>query len=274
MKTITQFDDYRQYLSEVFAQRQGRNSRYSLRSFARDLDLAPSSLSALLKCRYNLTIKKALLVAKRLGLAGAEKHLFIDLARLKRPLRDDQFKEVLLRIGQLRMEIEAKVLRDEWLVVISDWYHLAIVELVRMGAWDGNEKQVAAKLGIKALQVGPAVQRLRKIGMLTSEGDGLKVATGFATTNQGVPSEVIRGLHRQILLLARKSMESHPINLRDNSFVVFATAKDQVEASRGVLQDFRREFMSRMEQAPDKDAVYCLSVNLFPLDQFDAPAEP
>jgi uncharacterized protein (TIGR02147 family) len=265
--SLSQFDDYRAFLSAVFASRQKKNPKYSLRSFARDLDLAPSSLSELLKKRYQLSIKKSGPLCTRLNLSNLERQLFVEIVRLNRATKTIQLKEILSRICHLKMEIAAFQLREEWLLIIREWYHIAIVELTRIDEFKNDDRWIARRLGIKPLQVKPAISRLIKVGMLKEEDGRLAAAAEFTTTSQGIPSETIQYLHRQILSLAQRSIQSHPIEIRDNSFVMFATSKDQLENCRASLQNFRRDLMQKLENVPTKDAVYCLAMSLFPLDQ-------
>lgn len=68
--------DYRQFLVMELSKRNRRNSAYSLRSFARDLGLSPSSLSEIVNRRAGLSPEKASLLAERLKLDPFQQQIF------------------------------------------------------------------------------------------------------------------------------------------------------------------------------------------------------
>lgn len=62
------FDSYQAALKYEFEQRQKRNPMYSLRAYARDLDLSPSHLSKVLANKSGLSTHRAMIVARNMGL--------------------------------------------------------------------------------------------------------------------------------------------------------------------------------------------------------------
>lgn len=78
--TILSYTDYRAFLRDELSRRQARNARYSLRSFARDLGLAPPRLSDILRGRYGLSGAAAAELAARLRMSEEESFHFRDLA--------------------------------------------------------------------------------------------------------------------------------------------------------------------------------------------------
>lgn len=69
---------YVEKLKEVLEERQLNNSKYSLRAFARDMDLHCSTMSQILRGKRNLPLKRANDVADRLGLSDDDKKRFME----------------------------------------------------------------------------------------------------------------------------------------------------------------------------------------------------
>lgn len=67
---------YRDYLIEAFEQRKEKNSAYSLRAFARDLEILPATLSQILNKKKGLSIQCAKHICKKLNLKQGEKVFF------------------------------------------------------------------------------------------------------------------------------------------------------------------------------------------------------
>lgn len=78
--TILSYTDYRAFLRDELSRRQARNARYSLRSFARDLGLAPPRLSDILRGRYGLSGAAAAELAVKLRMTEREAARLRDLA--------------------------------------------------------------------------------------------------------------------------------------------------------------------------------------------------
>jgi hypothetical protein len=64
---------YRAMLMEELSRKQRRNPSYSLRAFARDIEVAPAKLCQILKSKGGLSGERAAVVAERLGFDGALK---------------------------------------------------------------------------------------------------------------------------------------------------------------------------------------------------------
>src|SRR4051812_21328836 len=71
--------DYRRFFRDACEDRCQRNSRYSLRAFARDLGISAPRLSKILNGRHGLSVEAASEIARRLGLSESEQDLFMAL---------------------------------------------------------------------------------------------------------------------------------------------------------------------------------------------------
>ncbi len=68
---------YIKVLRREFALRESRNPRYSLRSFARDLDFNQGDLSRVMSLKLGLTLKGGKKIIEKLSLSREEKYLFL-----------------------------------------------------------------------------------------------------------------------------------------------------------------------------------------------------
>lgn len=79
-----QFSDYREYLLTYLEKKKKNNVQYSMRAFARDLGISPSTLSETLNRHHGLTPKSSEKIADRLNLSASEKSHFLKLVKLER----------------------------------------------------------------------------------------------------------------------------------------------------------------------------------------------
>lgn len=116
--------DYLEILQNIFSERKARNSRYSLRSFARDLELAPGTLSAILNGKRALTKEKAKELSNALKLPKSEETHFLNAVARAQEVRRSPTESGLKKIQEKFNFIR---LRSDQLSFISDWYHLGLL---------------------------------------------------------------------------------------------------------------------------------------------------
>lgn len=256
--------DYRDYLTRELEGRKVRSPYYSLRAFARDLELSPSSLSEILAGRYGLSRARALNIGKRLKLNAEHLEHFADLMVLRRAKASDEKRLAANRV-KYRMLSEKNRLSTEVFRVVADWHHFAILELFYLDGFQPNPKWMAQALKLKITVVKTALERLLKVGMLERTESGWKVAEQVSLVGDDIPSEAIRIFHKQILEKAMSSISTQAIEDRELSASILSIRRDDVPSIKKQM----RKFVSLMEQKfsgrSKRDAVYCLSLQCFSL---------
>lgn len=87
--------DFRDILKEEHRKRASKNPSYSLRAFARDLDMFPTRLIAVIKGRYGLSPDAALKIADRLSFNVEQKNEFYNLVKLNHGRSKKQREEAV-----------------------------------------------------------------------------------------------------------------------------------------------------------------------------------
>lgn len=111
------FLDYRQYLLRELDSRTNKNPQYSLRSFARDLDLSPSRLSEILNHKQGISFAAAKKLMEKINLGSEEKDLFCALVEMEhaRALRtrrsaEKKVKGLVKNFSQNKLHLQLDVL--------------------------------------------------------------------------------------------------------------------------------------------------------------------
>lgn len=272
------FQNPQDYLLLELEKRQARNASYSLRAFSRDLGLAPSTLSEVLKGRYGLSNSTAEAVALRIGLDSDQTRHFIDLFTRrfakKRTVRRAASRSIRQRNAHIYRSIAVDAFR-----AVSDWYHMAILEwIVVVGGKSKKTKNsiknlraLSEKLGITLNEVKEALARLERLGQVKLIENEWHLCEDFtAASSESIPSEAIRRFHRQILERALASLDSVENSQREISSTVFAFPRSRLQEAKKALKDFRREFAERFGTGTGHDSVYCLGMQFFPLITIDS----
>lgn len=240
--------EFLEYLKAELFQRGRRNKNYSLRSFAKSLDISPSSLSAIINGKRPLTNKMVRRLCEQLKVSPQR---FISSS-------DERYSKVDLDSFSL----------------ISDWYYFAILELIKLKDFNSSIESIAERIGLECSQVKIAIDRLVRLGLIgiSENGEISDQSTGF-TTNIGkeIEDRALREYQKQILEKSLTALEDVPIENRNHTSMTFAVSKEDLEEGKKIIKKFRRDlgifFQRKGARAAVYDEVYQLSVSLFPLTQ-------
>lgn len=250
-----------QMLQTHFAELQVRRPGFSLRSFARVLNLTPAQLSETLSGKRKITRKIALRVFERLGVdPSTAQHL---IGRLPEKQKRRRNKTQSKTRGQVLRYVQLST--DEFKIV-ADWYHFAILSLAETKSFKSDPTWIAKRLNIAEPDAKRAIERLLRLGLIAQKS-GKLVATGkrFATSND-IPDASIRKNHAQGLEQARNALDQVPVELREFAASIIAADPRLLPQAKARLRELKREITQLLESG-EKREVYRLSIQLFPVSR-------
>lgn len=258
--------DYREILKDKLSERCQKNGKYSLRAFARDLEISPQRLSHILSGRHGLSPEAALNVAINLGMNEQEIKFFCALVQEKHArskLLKNEAKEKLQEITSVYKDLSL-----EHFKVISDWYHFAIMELTLVQGFQSDAKWISKALGVTEIEVKMAVERLMKLDLVEMDAKGNLSITGqFFADPKGTPSQALRNFHRQLMEKATRALEIQKVEERDFSSTILAIDENDLPKAKQVLKKFRTDFDKEFSARKKKSKVYCLGMQFFNLQK-------
>ena len=243
------------FLKKEFNKRKKRNASYSLRSFARDLEISPGHLSLLFNGKRELKSRQALKIAKTLGLSkSGVKALLFDVA-----------SEATVVNGA--RQDEERVLRDDELALISSWHYYALLSLAKLKDSQYSAAWISQRLGISGHDAEIALNRLSRMGLIAKKGSELIRLEKPLRTSKDIPSKVRRDFHRQWMALADKKLELVPMTLREMCSVTMVADPENLTKVKDLIAEFKDQVCYEMEQGNPSE-VFTLSLQLFPVTQF------
>jgi len=254
--------EIRKLMRQDLLEAQLKNPAYSLRAFARKLDLYSSALSEILNGKRQITLSVAEKILDRMGVAPEERGRilknFQGTTRKRKSKAKNDIQTSAKEFVQLNM--------DQFHVV-SDWQYFAVLSLADTDNFKGSPEWVAQRLNIKPQDARIALERLERLGLLKHDKLGNLVASGlqFQTTSD-VPNLSLRKHHYQNLDLARKSLDQDEITSRDFSFITMAVDPKKLPEVKERIKKFRRELCEFFESGSHEE-VYKLCIQLFPLTE-------
>ena len=260
---VYQFTDYRAYLKADLESRLGRNPAYSLRAYARDLQIAPQILSSVLKKKKGISTEVGAHLAERLELSPAEASYLVDLVALAHARSPEAKKIAAFRVEERSKQNEYRSLEAEAFRVISDWYHYAILELMQTADFKSDCTWIAARLGISKVETEQAIDRLKQLGFIEEvKHKFVRVLDSSFSANFGAPSAAIRKFTRQVLEKARDALESQSLDERDITTMTMAIDPRRLVQAKKKITKFRRELAEFLEQG-ERTEVYTFVPALF-----------
>jgi uncharacterized protein (TIGR02147 family) len=243
------------WLRSEYEKRLAKNPAFSIRAFARFLNMSPGHLSDVLSEKRPLTPRLAM---KLLDLLEADPESYKSILKALKAKRSKS------TIKPSSADIYVDLGPDAF-AAIADWQHFAILSLIKLKSFRRDPKWIAARLGISTVTVRSSLDRLIKLGMLEElPGGGLVRTTENYVTTNGVPSAAIRASHRQSLEQAIAALEEVPLELRDITSITFPTNLAQIDKVRPLIKSFQRKIAKMLEEG-DATAVYNLNTQLVPV---------
>jgi uncharacterized protein (TIGR02147 family) len=250
------FSTFPDILVSELASRKKINPAFSLRAFARVLELSPGQLSSIISGKKPITRKSAGKILKRLSLTSED----------RRALLASIFPEVQ---GLAQMSTDSRQLREDELAVISDWYYFAILSLALVPNSRARAEWIADRLGITKFQALDALNRLKRLKLIRVEKDGRYRQTEKPLcTSVDQPSEAIRNHQMQNLDLAKEKLETVPLQRREFGTVTMAINSSRLARAKQILREFQDRISQELETGK-ADAVYTFAYQLFPVERIE-----
>jgi uncharacterized protein (TIGR02147 family) len=238
------------FIKEEFEKRRARNPNFSLRSYAKWLDVSPAQLSQMMTGKRSVTPKTLQKIVKRIGLSPFEKkQIFNSLLKDKNFIESEDSKKINLEEDKFR--------------VISDWYHLAIVSLAHVKGAKADPRWISSRLGISMEEAHGGLLRLERLGIISTKPKFKQISPPFEVVSD-VPSEAIRKYHKQNLSLAIEKIDTVPVSARQFQSISLVMDTNKVQKLEKLLNQFLDEVMEQFH-SEESNEVYNLNVQLFPL---------
>ena len=258
--------DFKTLLTRELEQRMTRNPRYSLRAFAKDMKMAPALLSDILNGKCGLSRTSATKIAQKLGLTKVETEVFCDLVESKHARSKTSREQASLRLKERATQgivLKFLTLDQETFSLLSDWYHLAILELMKIAQFKSDPQWIAKRLELSVHQVKLALMRMESLGVIEKKNGELVATSAHFHTPDGVPSQALKLHHEQFLKKANEALYTQSLEERDFRGLTIKCNKKNVEKVRAKLKKVLNELDAELSDDPNGDEVYQLSVQFF-----------
>ena len=240
-------------LSSVLEQRKAKNTHYSLRAFARDLDLSPAYLSLILNKKATLKDEKIRQIIPKIFKDKEIQNYWLN-----------QLKEIPHRFFyKSEMPIYQKPLPG----FKVKWVHYAILECFNLKNCKPNAQWISEKLGVDLKDVERSIDELISIGAIIKEnGELLHQNISFSIYDDSTDNDK-KNLQKDYLKMSIDAINNIDFSKRDHSSITIAINKEHLPLIKSRIKTFRRELCCELSKISDQKAnqVYQLQFSVYPL---------
>jgi uncharacterized protein (TIGR02147 family) len=270
---ISEYDDYRKYLSDFYSFFKKTRRGFSFRSFSKDAGFSsPNFLKLVIEGKRNLTSNSLHRFSRALKLSRSETEFFDSLVKFNQSRSLDEKNRHYEHLRRLRRYKDVKALEPTQFDYYSAWYHIAIRELTNLSDFKNDADWISEKLlpRISSKDASEALALLLKLGMIKKDGRSgkFKATDSTVTTGPEVKSLAVTNFHREMLERAVESIDTVPPLERDISSATLSIKESDLEKLKTRLVKFRREILATFDLTDGTaDRIYQLNVQLFPISK-------
>lgn len=243
-------------IRKEFIDRCRRNRAYSLRAFAKYLEIDQSFLSKLLKGQRPVTENLAKTIGPKLGIKTSQIKTLFNLGAAAMPnflnLSDDEFE------------------------MLSEWHHFAILELVKTKGFVNDAQKISTRLQVHVTWVCEALERLQRLRFIQINGKRIKLLSPNNTwSNTQQTTAARKKMQRTLLEKSIEAIDHVPFEERENGSLTVAINSKRLPEFKLKLQQVRRELADFFQQDAEKglDEVYQFTMAFYPLTRKISDAE-
>lgn len=226
-----------------------KNPAFSMRSLARKLDVNSGALSLIMNGKRNISEDFALRLVEALELDEKERTLFLSYFEFKKNLKKD---------------LEAKEVSGELVAKLPEWYHFAILSIVKLDNFIVSAQSVSARLGITSEEAESALTFLLKEGLLVEEGGTYKRTASFLKTPDNIPNDYLKDAQANNLRMGIDSIYRDSVEVRDFTAMTMAIDPAKLPQAKELIRKFQKEISLMLEHGEKKE-VYKMVVGVYPL---------
>ena len=260
-----------QVLNEEFSKRCQKNSRYSMRAFAKHLEMHPSALSRILSGKQKISSASAIVVAKKIGLCRERSRLFLHSIIEEHKKLESEEAAKALEIPELK--VQPYKIDEHHYAIIARLISLATRELMLTENFISQPEWIAQRLGATKEEVEECLKTLVHVGLAEQTPSGYAPKERHLTAVNTKESNATRmRLQKEIVQRALDSLEHDPFHRRSHYGMTMSVNPDQIETANKMILEFMETLCDHLENGSRKE-VYQLAVQLFPLTKNSSQGE-
>jgi uncharacterized protein (TIGR02147 family) len=268
---VFQYKNPRQFLMDCLDARQKSDAGFSVRAWAKELQIGSHTLLLmLLSGKRPLRLKHVPAFAQNLKLSSSERLYFQALIQYDSATDPEEKQLCSVWLSELNPGTDFKTKEMDEFLVISHWVYTAIIMMTELNQFSGTGQEISRLLKgrISPVEAQSALMRLIDLGLIIRTTDGKLQATyDRITTRDDVANEGAKKYHRASIEAASRAIDEIPLDRREFQSFTMAVRHDKLPLAKEMIRRFRSQLSSAVGAEGDGDDVYQMNLHFFQLTE-------
>lgn len=269
MKSIYNYENYREYLKDYFDDKKKTNNNFSHRYFAKKAGFSSHSyIYFILSGTRNLTETTLTKMINGLELDVKKAQYFENMVHFLQSKDVDNKDRYFKNMNMLRSNSKFYKLTKKHSEYFENWYNPVIRNIVVYADWDQDYKKLGKFVdpSISETKARESVELLIEIGLIVKTKDGYKQNNKYIE-NSNVPTFIKEKARIDILNKAIESTVKFPVSQRLTSYSTFAMSEKDYDTLIEYIEEFSEKISSFVLNTEKTEKVYEFIIQLFPLSK-------
>jgi uncharacterized protein (TIGR02147 family) len=271
MIDIFEYIDYRKLLKDLYNERRAENKCFSYRYIAQKVGFSSAGFFAnIIQGKRNISPEFIFGFARVFKLKKSETEYFELLVNFDQAKNHEQKKYYFEKILSSKKS-KIKITEKQQYEFYSRWHYTAVREVLDIYKFNGEDYAELAKMvspAITTAEAKKAIELLLGMGFIRKNKDGwFEQVDPFISTGYEAQSVAITNFLVSTIDLARQAVDRYPRDRRSMSALSFSISSEGYKAIDERLKTFRREILEIAKADKNKDRIYHVNFQIFPLSR-------
>ena len=271
---VTEYLDYRQYLSDFYNFKKSQNKSYSYRVFSNKAELSsPSHLKMVINKDRSLSYKTIQKFSKALDLNEKETKYFEFLVMFNQANENEARSNYFKQLISFRKKVESsQALNDDSFEFLSTWYTVAIYVLIGTPSFKNDASWIHKKLKEKVpvSEINRSLNLMLNLNLIKPDSvTGYVQSNGAISVSDDSRKIAVYNYHSQMLKLAEESLKNDDADLREFNGATVSIALSDLPLIKDKIRKFRKEINEFCSNELNGNEIYQLNLNFFPLSELE-----
>lgn len=266
---LLEYTNYRLFLNDVYQWLKAKNKPYSYRHFAEELGFSGTNfLQLVIKGKRNLTPISSNQISQGLTLKKMKTEYFVALVGFNQANDLDEKESYYKEVKRISLLNKAKVIENEQFKYFSNWYNIAIRELINTEQFENNVDWIYDQLLLKKVQkskIATSLKLLEKIGLVQNNNGKLTLTDPILTTGSEVQNLALKTFFQEMIEMSKKALVEVEKEKREFGSQTLCISQSAFLKIKAALQDVRRDILEIVDQDTSPTEVYQINIQAFPL---------
>ena len=268
MDSIFEYLDYKKYLTDYLEMKKERNSAFSLRLLARQLDMDASNILKIMQGQRELSKSGVSKFVKLFGFKSRESEYFETLVLFSKSKNEDKSRELFEKLNSIA-NMPIKRVDVEQYEFYKKWYNTAILAFlhyypVKCDEYEIISKNLRPEVSVK--DVKESIRLLLKLGFIfENEFGGYTLTNRVISSGEEWYSMAIVNFQKETLRLAQRFIEKEPRDERDFSTVTVTLDDVSKKEISRLTAEYRKKVLEVAMDSESPDQTFQINLQLFPV---------